>query len=50
MGCTTHLAIHRSRNVRINKVKDYGDKEGCTRKRVDLLNGQVSPSLKVEIQ
>jgi len=45
VGCTAHLAIYLSRNVETNEVKNYGDKEGCARKRVNLPNGQVSPSL-----
>ena len=28
VGCTTHLAIHWIRNVKINEVKNYGDKKG----------------------
>jgi Tfp pilus assembly protein PilX len=49
VGCTTHLAIQWSRYAKINKVKNYGDKKGCARKRVKLPNGQVSPILKAEI-
>jgi Tfp pilus assembly protein PilX len=49
VGCTTHLAIRWSRNAKANEVKNYGDKKGSSRKRVDLPNGQVSPNLKTEI-
>jgi hypothetical protein len=49
VGCTSHLAIHFSRSVKINEVNDYGDKKGCARKRVKLANEQVSPNLKAEI-
>jgi hypothetical protein len=28
VGCTTHLAIHWIRYVKINEVKNYGDKKG----------------------
>jgi hypothetical protein len=45
VGCTTYLAIHLNRNVKANEVKNYGDKKGRTRKRIDLPNGQVSPNL-----
>jgi hypothetical protein len=32
MGCTTHLTIHWTRNVKTNEVKNYGEKKGCARK------------------
>jgi hypothetical protein len=49
MGCTTHHAIHRSRNVKFNKVKNQGHKKGRARKRVDLPRRKVSPKLNAEI-
>ena len=48
MGCTTHLAIHLSLKVETNEVKNYGDKKGGARKRIDLPNRQVSLNLKAE--
>lgn len=46
VGCTTHLAIHWNCNMKTDKVKNYGDKKGRARKRVDLPNGKVSPNSK----
>lgn len=48
VGYATHLAIHLNRNMKTNEVKNYGDKKGRARKRVDLPSGQVSPNLKAE--
>jgi hypothetical protein len=48
VGCT-HLAINLCRNAKANEVKDYGDKKGSTRKRVDLPNSQVSTNLNAGI-
>jgi hypothetical protein len=49
VGYTTHLAVHLRCVVKINEVKNYGDKKGSARKRIDLPNRQVSPTLKAEI-
>jgi hypothetical protein len=49
VGCTTHLAMDLSCNVKTNDVDDYGDKKSYARKRVNLPNEQVSPNLKAEI-
>lgn len=40
VGCTTHLAIHWSRYVKINEVKNYGDKKGCACRRINLRTGK----------
>jgi hypothetical protein len=46
---TTHLAVYWSRNAKTNDVKNYGDKKGCARKRVNLPSKRVSSNLKAEI-
>ena len=45
MGCSTHLAINLSRNIKINEVQNYGEKKSGAREGVDLSSGQVSPNL-----